>query len=108
MPGHKPDESLVKRNQVIFWRGYFMYHPKSTENQRRQALRPEEEIQRRDGRTPRISFRRYSESSLKYLFNSGNNQALLNCCGVDHRVFRQLLELFSPVFNAYTFNDATG
>ena len=71
-------------------------------------LLSDEENRRRDRRTPRISLRRYSESSFKYLFNSGNDQALLNCCGVDHRVFRQLLDLFSPVFHAYTFDDATG
>ena len=68
----------------------------------------DEENQRRDRRTPRISLRRYTESSFRYLFNSGNDQALLNCCGVDHRIFRQLLQLFSPVFHAHTFDDATG
>ena len=36
-----------------------------------------------------------------YMFNSGDDQALLNCCGVDHKVFRQLLELFQPAFETY-------
>ena len=42
------------------------------------------------------------------MFLSGNDQALLNCCGVDHSVFRKLLQLFSPVFRAYTYDDTTG
>ena len=42
------------------------------------------------------------------MFFSGNNQSLLHCCGVDHAVFRRLLELFSPVFHMYTFDDTTG
>eukprot|EP00536_Pseudo-nitzschia_multiseries_P010585 jgi/Psemu1/26410/gm1.26410_g len=50
----------------------------------------------RDRRTPRIAIRRHCQSSFTYLFNSGNEQALLNCCGVDHKVFRDLLHLFQP------------
>eukprot|EP00536_Pseudo-nitzschia_multiseries_P001422 jgi/Psemu1/3323/gm1.3323_g len=51
----------------------------------------------KDRRTPRIALRRHCQSSLIYLFNSGNEQALLNCCGVDHKVFRDLLlDLFQP------------
>eukprot|EP00536_Pseudo-nitzschia_multiseries_P000754 jgi/Psemu1/1694/gm1.1694_g len=45
--------------------------------------------------------RRHCQSSFIYLFNSGNEQALLNCCGVDHKVFRDLLHLFQPVFDIY-------
>ena len=58
-----------------------------------------EDNRRSDKRTPRITLRRYSKSPFLYLFQSGNNQALLNCCGVDHKVFHELLELFAPVFN---------
>eukprot|EP00536_Pseudo-nitzschia_multiseries_P015207 jgi/Psemu1/41637/gm1.41637_g len=53
----------------------------------------------KDRRTPRIAIRRHCQSSFTYLFNSGNEQALLNCCGVDHKVFRDLLHLFQPVFD---------
>ena len=67
-----------------------------------------EDRKRRDRRTPRLAIRRYSESSFVYLFKSGCNQALLNCCGVDHKVFRQLVTLFAPVFNRYTFDKNTG
>ena len=67
-----------------------------------------EDKHRRDRKTPRISIRRYTHSPFKYMFFSANNQALLNCCGVDHAVFRQLLRLFTPVFRVYTFDDTTG
>eukprot|EP00536_Pseudo-nitzschia_multiseries_P007334 jgi/Psemu1/17710/gm1.17710_g len=48
----------------------------------------------KDRRTPRIALHRHCQSSFIYLFNSGNKQALLNCCGVDHKVFCDLLHLF--------------
>eukprot|EP00536_Pseudo-nitzschia_multiseries_P001618 jgi/Psemu1/3738/gm1.3738_g len=50
----------------------------------------------KDRRTPRIALCRHCQSSFIYLFNSGNEQALLNC-GVDHKVFRDLLHLFQPL-----------
>eukprot|EP00536_Pseudo-nitzschia_multiseries_P005401 jgi/Psemu1/12500/gm1.12500_g len=56
----------------------------------------------KDRRTPRIAICRHCQSSFTYLFNSGNEQALLNCCGVDHKVFRDLLHLFQPVFDMIT------
>ena len=43
----------------------------------------DEDKHRRDKRIPRISIQRYSESPFFYLFGSGNDQALLNCCAVD-------------------------
>eukprot|EP00536_Pseudo-nitzschia_multiseries_P009850 jgi/Psemu1/67168/estExt_Genemark1.C_2860047 len=43
----------------------------------------EEDKKRRDHRTPRIAIKRYNQSAFMYLFRSGNDQALLNCCGVD-------------------------
>ena len=42
----------------------------------------DEDKHRRDKRIPRISIQRYSESPFFYLFGSGNDQALLNCCAV--------------------------
>eukprot|EP00536_Pseudo-nitzschia_multiseries_P003321 jgi/Psemu1/7497/gm1.7497_g len=50
----------------------------------------------KDRRTPRIALCRLCQSSFIYLFNCGNKQALLNCCDVDHKVFRNLLDLFQP------------
>ncbi len=61
-----------------------------------------EDRQRRDRRVPRISLRRYADSSFLYLFKSGNDQALLNCCAVDHATFRELLALFKPVYDKFT------
>jgi len=36
------------------------------------------------------------------------DQALLNCCAVDHKVFRQLLKIFQPVFDGHTVDKKTG
>ena len=67
-----------------------------------------EDKRRRDRRTPRIVITRYyRESSFYYLFKSGNNQSLLNCCAVDHTAFRNLLEIFQPVYDKHTIDEAT-
>ena len=68
----------------------------------------EEDKKRRDRRTPRIAIKRYSQSAFMYLYRSGNDQALLNCCGVDHVVFRELLDLFEPFYNQYMYDEKTG
>ena len=62
---------------------------------------------RRDRRTPRITIRYYRKSSFYYLFKSGNDQSLLNCCAVDHTAFRNLLEIFQPVYDKHTIDEAT-
>ena len=67
-----------------------------------------EDRRRRDRRTPRIAIRRYPQSSFVYLFRSGSDQALLNCCGVDHKTFRVLLDLFEPKFHQYMLDEDTG
>eukprot|EP00536_Pseudo-nitzschia_multiseries_P013111 jgi/Psemu1/34223/gm1.34223_g len=59
----------------------------------------EEDKKRRDRRTPRIAITRYSQSAFMYLYRSDNDQVLPNCCGVDHVVFRELLDLFEPLYN---------
>lgn len=46
-------------------------------------------------------------SAFIHLFGSGDDQALLNCCGVDHKVFRRLLAIFQPVFDTYTVDRNT-
>ena len=73
----------------------------------RPQLSPEDR-RRRDKRTPRIALQYYAQSSFVYLFDSGDEQSLLNCCGVDHNVFRKLLEVFEPVFHRYTPYDKSG
>ena len=73
--------------------------------------RPElsmEERRRRDKRTPRIAIRKYPYSAFQYMHASGNDQALLNCCGVDHLVFKKLLQLFKPAFEAHVPDRITG
>mmetsp|Transcript_21055 Transcript_21055/g.58541 ORF Transcript_21055/g.58541 Transcript_21055/m.58541 type:complete len:322 (-) Transcript_21055:28-993(-) len=42
------------------------------------------------------------------MFRSGDDQALLNCCGVNHPVFRELLAVFEPLYDMYTFDNRTG
>jgi DDE superfamily endonuclease len=63
---------------------------------------------RRDRRYPRISLKSYSESPFKYLYDSGNDQSLLNACGVDHQEFTRLLQIFQPLYDKYTFDENTG
>ena len=73
--------------------------------------RPElsiEERRRRDKRTPRIAIKKHPCSSFLHLFNGGNDQALLNCCGVDHAIFKDLLEIFEPVFDDHLPDKKTG
>ena len=73
-------------------------HPQLSDNDKR----------RRDRRTKRIALRYYTNSPFYYLFHSGDDQSLLNCCAVDHRVFRSLLEVFEPVFDRYMVDQTTG
>ena len=42
---------------------------------------------------PRIALKRHSESAAWFLIKSGNDQALITCCAVTHKVFAELLEL---------------
>ena len=63
---------------------------------------------RRDRRYPRIAIRFYSDSPFKYLYEAGNDQALLNACGVDHKEFEKLLQVFVPFYEKYTFDEKTG
>ena len=67
-----------------------------------------EERRRRDRRYPRIAVQYYEQSSFRYLFLSGDEQALLNACGVDHKVFDEILQLFEPVYNTHTYDRETG
>ena len=50
----------------------------------------------------------YSESPFKYLYDSKNDQALLNATGVDHREFSRLLSVFGPTFERYTYDEVAG
>ena len=63
-----------------------------------------EERNRYSRKIPRCALRRYHDSPFRFLFNSGNDQALLNITGVDQRVFRQLLAIFQPSYVKYTID----
>ena len=82
--------------ELLFYYFAWMYDKPTLSN---------EEKRRRDRRTPRIALRRYTYSSFSYLFKSGDDQALLNCCGCDHEVFRQLLGVVAPILNMYTMDN---
>ena len=73
-----------------------------TNNQSYKKKLSPEERRRRDRRTPRIAIRRYAHSAFLHLFHSGDNQALLNYCGIDHKVYRELVDVFAPLWNKYT------
>lgn len=78
----------------------------STRTSTSSLLSPEDR-RRRDRRTPRIALMAMKGSAFIHLFGSGDDQALLNCCGVDHKVFRCLLAIFQPVFDTYTVDRNT-
>ena len=67
-----------------------------------------EERRRRDKGTPRIAIRKHPHSAFQCVCGSGNDQALLNCCGVDHLVFNKLLQLFKPAFDTHMPDRMTG
>ena len=54
-----------------------------------------------------MSIRRYGDSPFKSLFESGNDQALLNLTGLDHSTFNELLALFGPQYKGYMFDSHT-
>ena len=60
-----------------------------------------EDRRQHDKQTPCIAIQAYQKSAFYYMFNGGNDQALLNCSGVDHKVFQKLLQLFQPAFESF-------
>ena len=63
-----------------------------------------EERRLRDKRMPRIALRKYHDSPFRFLFDSGNDQALMNCCACTHSVFNEMLLMFEPNFKRCTFD----
>ena len=49
----------------------------------------------------------YKSSPFHYLYDSGNNQALLNCTGFDYEKFNNLLNKFGTTFENYTLDVET-
>jgi hypothetical protein len=60
------------------------------------------EKRRRDRRIPRISLQDPHESSLRKLYHSNNDQAMMTLTGLDHCTFGWLLDMFCPVYRKYT------
>ena len=63
-----------------------------------------EERRLRDRRAPRPAMRKCHASPFKFLFDSGNEQALMTCCACAHLVFNELLLMFEPNFKKHTFD----
>ena len=64
-----------------------------------------EERRRRDRRIPRSALRPHCESPFRYLFNSGNDQGLINATGLDFEVFNELLTIFHPLTHEYCLDE---
>ena len=86
--------------------GYFLFFDTDSEDEEPSLCI--EERRRRSKKFPRISLTKYQQSAFRVMFESGNDQALINCCAVDHRVFRELLSLFEPVFVSHCVDPDTG
>ena len=71
-------------------------------------LLSDEEKRRRDRRIPRSALREYKYSSFRYLYSSGNDQALLNATGFDHATFQILLTKFKKSYDHHMVSLSTG
>ena len=72
------------------------------------SLLDDEERRERDRRIPRTALLHYGESPFHHLYNSGDNQALLNMTGLNYQAFAKLLHFFIPKFHSYTLDATTG
>ena len=50
----------------------------------------------------------YKDCAFLFMYNSKNDQALLNTLGIDHATFQELLELFDPLYYKYRPNLSIG
>ena len=57
---------------------------------------------RRDRNIPRIVLPPPKHAAWKYLYDSGDDGALITVTGFDHATFSFISELFEPYFNCYT------
>ena len=64
-------------------------------------LLDDEDKRRRDRRIPRAALRPFKYSSFKYLYSSGNDQALLNATGFDHTSFDLLHLKFKETYDQH-------
>ena len=86
--------------------GYFLFF--DTDSKDEEPSLCIKERRHRSKKFPRISLTKYQQSAFRVMFGSGNDQALINYCAVNHRVFRELLSLFEPVFVSHCVNPDTG
>ena len=56
----------------------------------------------RSGKIRRGALLPPSQSAFMFLYNSGQDDALVTLCGFDHASFSALLALFEPIFNDYS------
>jgi hypothetical protein len=60
------------------------------------------ERRNRSGVIRRGSLRLPHQSPFRFLFDSGQDDGLITLCGFDHASFNSLLQIFAPVYDAYT------
>ena len=66
-----------------------------------------EDRRNRDRRIPRIALTNYNNSPFEYLYNSLNDQALLNATGHSHRTLNLLQKKIESYYKYYTFDKDT-
>ena len=112
---YRNDLSLVKISILIIFfnmrdsHAIIFYHQlfESTKDIYRHNL-DKVDRKKRDRINPKIALRMYKSSPFHYLYDSGNNQALLNCTGFDQAKFKNLLDKFCTRFDNYTFGQLSG
>jgi len=79
---------------------YYIYSQLLADSRYKMILN-EDDRRNRDRRIPRIALKKYKNSPFEYLYNSLNNQALLNATGHNHRTFNLLLKKIEPYYKYY-------
>ena len=87
---------------------YGFYTQDINSRKRYNMLLDAEERKRRDRQIPRVAIKRFKDCLFLYLYNSGNNQALLNLTGCNHENFSKLLHKFHSKYDSHTFDSVTG
>ena len=67
----------------------------------------EDQRRNRDRRMPRAAIKNYKNSPFEFLYNSLNDQVILNATGHNHRTFNILIKKFSPNYQDHTFDKGT-
>ena len=83
---------------------YYYVHHFLEESNYRDSL-GEYDKRMRDRRMPRCAMLPYKFSSFRHLYLSGNDQALLNATGYDHKTFHKLVQKFKPFYDMWMFDE---